>query len=184
MDWWPGQIGLVKSHSAIGGGIRLMQRLISLRHPGLAGWVHVVTGMEYGQIGEAEPGGYRVVPMHYAPADVWWVPDDRLPHGHPRPEQCAIITSTAHRMARQRVGYSELDYLAIALGKARIPEPHLVDFIEDSGHQICSQAADYQYAQAGYHLFGDNRFAGLVPPVDLAVLFGAPRASAKAGASQ
>ncbi len=174
--WWPGQIGLVKSHSAIGRGIRLMQWLSGgWTDPGLAGWVHVVTGLEYGQIGEAQPRGYQVVPMHYAPADVWWVPDSRLPHGKPAPGQCVIITSTAHRMARQDIDYSGLDYLAIGLHQAHIPAPHLREYIRATGHEICSQAADYQYDQAEYHLFADV-WEGYVRPIDMARLFGAPRA--------
>src|SRR5258707_12511178 len=101
MDWWPGQIGLVKSHSAIGRGILLMQWMSGgWTDPGLAGWVPVVTGREYGQIGEAQPRGYQVVPMHYPPADGWWVPHSRLPQGKPRPGQWLRITRPADRKAR------------------------------------------------------------------------------------
>jgi len=177
--WWPGQIGLVKSHSAVGTGVRFLQLLSTWTDRERAGWVHVITGLELGQIGEAQPGGYRVVDMHYPPADVWWVPDDRLPYGHPRPDQCAIITSTAHRMAKQDIGYSGLDYFSIGLHRLHIPAPHLRAFIKATGHQICSQAADYQYDQAEYHLFTDKRWEGDVPPIDLAVLFQAPQGLAK-----
>jgi hypothetical protein len=64
--------------------------------------------------------------------------------------------------------YSFLDYLAIGLHRLRIPIPHLKAYIGATGHQICSALVDQCYADAGVHLFDDNRWPGFVTPPDLA----------------
>jgi hypothetical protein len=64
--------------------------------------------------------------------------------------------------------YSFLDYLAIGLHRLRVPIPHLKAYIGATGHQICSALVDQCYADAGVHLFDDNRWPGFVTPPDLA----------------
>jgi hypothetical protein len=82
-------------------------------------------------------------------------------------ERSAII---AWAMVHQDVSYSELDYLALTAHTLHIPVPHLKAYIESTGHLICSQFTDADYASAGVHLFSDNRWPGFVKPGDLAML--------------
>lgn len=65
------------------------------------------------------------------------------------------------------VGYSDLDYFALALHRFHIPTPGLKHYIMTSGHMICSQLVDREYARAGVHLFNDGRWDGDVTPGDL-----------------
>lgn len=64
-------------------------------------------------------------------------------------------------------GYSDLDYLALALHRFHIPTPGLKHYIMTSGHMICSQLVDREYARAGVQLFDDGRWEGDVTPADL-----------------
>lgn len=68
------------------------------------------------------------------------------------------------------VGYSALDYDALALHRFHIPAPGLKHYIDDTGHMICSQLADRAAADAGWHLFADNRWPGYVTPGDISGL--------------
>ncbi len=171
--WVPGAFAVVGSDSLVGQSIAWMQHLSGAIDPDSTGWVHVITGLRDGMIGEAEPGGYRVVPFHYDPSMVWWSMG-RLPHDDPTQTQAGTVVAQAHRMAQLKVGYSELDYLAIAAHQWHLPAPGLRGYIKASGHLICSQALDMQYQLARYALFDDNRWNGYVRPCDLAGLIGAP----------
>lgn len=75
-----------------------------------------------------------------------------------------------YAVAHEHIGYSALDYFALAAHRLHIPSPGLKAFIGDTGHMICSQFTDYSYEQAGVHLFTDNRWPGYVMPMDLASL--------------
>lgn len=66
--------------------------------------------------------------------------------------------------------YSWLDYAAIAAHRLGLNVPGLRGYIAASGHQICSQLVDSAYADAGVHLFQDQRWPGFVTPADLAGL--------------
>jgi hypothetical protein len=77
-----------------------------------------------------------------------------------------IAWCTAHA----DVGYSFLDYGAIALHAMHIPVPGLRAYIAATGHMICSQYVDASYAANGAHLFDDGRWPGFVTPADLAVM--------------
>ena len=63
-----------------------------------------------------------------------------------------------------------MDYFALALHRLGIPAPELKRYIGSSKHLICSQLVDLVYAEAGIHLFTDNRWPGYVTPADLANL--------------
>lgn len=65
------------------------------------------------------------------------------------------------------VGYSDLDYFALALHRFHVPTPGLKHYIMTSGHMICSQMVDREYARAGVKLFDDGRWDGDVTPADL-----------------
>jgi hypothetical protein len=66
------------------------------------------------------------------------------------------------------VGYSWLDYGAIAAHALHLPIPGLRGYIGSTHHQICSMLVDQCYADAGVHLFDDGRWPGWVTPSDLA----------------
>lgn len=173
LAWLPGDFAVVHSRALIGDAIAVMQRWSRITDPARAGWEHAITGLPGGMIGEAEPGGYRVVPFHYDPALVCWS-TGRL-STPPTDRQRRVICAEAQRMGDAKVDYSELDYLAIAAHQWRLWAPGLRSFIAATGHQICSQAVDSQYRQARYWLFNDGRWPGYVRPYDLAMLIGAPR---------
>lgn len=71
---------------------------------------------------------------------------------------------------RPGVGYSFLDYQAIAMHAYHIPAPGLKGYIASTGHQICSQLGDQCRQDAGDHLFSDGRWPGYVTPLDIALL--------------
>lgn len=76
----------------------------------------------------------------------------------------------AWAQAHARVPYSLIGYLAIAAHGLRIPLPGLREYIAGTGHMLCSQFTDADYAANGVHLFEDGRWPGFVDPLDLADL--------------
>jgi hypothetical protein len=64
------------------------------------------------------------------------------------------------------VGYSFLDYLALAAHRLRIPAPGLKRRIASSKHLICSQLCDAAYADEGCRLFS-GVWPGYVTPLGL-----------------
>jgi hypothetical protein len=82
-------------------------------------------------------------------------------------QRCDIIRWCQEHTA---VGYSFADYAALVAHMARLPVPGLRSFIARSDRLICSQYVDTAYAQAGVHLFDDDRWPGYVKPGDLAGL--------------
>lgn len=106
---------------------------------------------------EAEPGGAVQRPLHYDPASIAWI--------RPPDEQTGLLAAReAVKLADRHIGYSFLDYEALALHKFHIPAPGLRSFIEDSGHMICSQLVDHAAMMAGWNLFSDGRWEGYVTP--------------------
>jgi hypothetical protein len=170
--WDPGDFAVVHSRALVGAVIDVMQRWSRVTDPELTGWVHAITGLPDGMIGEAEPGGYRVVPMHYSPADVFWS-TGRLA-GPPTLRQRNVIVAEAKRMEAAHVGYSFLDYAAIAAHQWHVWAPGLRSYIAATGHEMCSAAVDWQHQVAAYPLFTDRRWDGYVRPYDLALLIDAP----------
>jgi hypothetical protein len=69
--------------------------------------------------------------------------------------------------AHRGVGYSFLDYDAIAAHRLHLPVPGLRAYIGSTGHLICSQLCDQAYADVGAHLYADGRWPGYVTPLDL-----------------
>lgn len=72
--------------------------------------------------------------------------------------------------AHGNVGYSFLDYDAIAAHALHVPAPGLKTYIGYSGRLICSQYVDTAYDAGDVHLFQDGRWPGYVTPWDLAEL--------------
>lgn len=110
----------------------------------------------------AYPGGATLVDL---PADqsgwLWST-------GHVRLSDVERQLVYNNAMACKGIGYSSLDYFALALHRFHIPAPDLKNYIQSSKHMICSQLVDFCYMQAGVHLFTDNRWPGYVTPADLA----------------
>jgi hypothetical protein len=73
-------------------------------------------------------------------------------------------------MDHQDVGYSALDYLALAAHRFHLPVPQLRSYIESTRHMICSQFVDASYQVNDVQLFPDKRWNGYVDPMDLAEL--------------
>lgn len=115
---------------------------------------------------EAEPGGARLVPYHYDPADVLWStinPELALTKA-----QQADVLDIAKRY--QNVPYSFLDYGALAAHRLHIWAPGLKHYVASTKHMICSQLVDQCRLDLGSHLFSDKRWPGYVTPAALAGL--------------
>jgi hypothetical protein len=154
----PGTIGLTTISGNVGRAIEVGEWL---NGEGFARWEHAFVLLPGNQILEAEPGGARIVPLHYA--DVFWCRHIRtlLP-----------VTDTPNLLsdlagAFRQVGYSALDYAALALHRLHVPAPGLKDFIASTGHEICSQMVDDYYQRLGGHIFDDGRWPGYVTPASL-----------------
>jgi hypothetical protein len=126
---------------------------------------------ESGDVVEAEPGGARVSnlseykgrPLLISDAPVLnsladWMAGERALRDHVVVEAKKLVG----------VGYSALDYLALALLHLHLPSSWVRNRVEKSGHMICSQLVDAIYERAGIHLFTDGRLPGDVAPADLA----------------
>jgi hypothetical protein len=154
----PGTIGLTQISGEVGKLIRIGQWL---NGNGYANYQHAFVYLGNGELIEAEPGGARIRPVtEYA--DVYW---------------CTNIAKQFHAgnlqhaadIARgfEGIGYSFIDYFALALHRFHVPIPLLRKYIESTKHQICSQLCDNAYEEAGLKLFHDKRWAGDVTPLGI-----------------
>jgi hypothetical protein len=160
----PGDIGLTRIHGWVGLLIRFGQWL---NGGGFRDYEHAFVYVGLGQIIEAEPGGALLSLLtRYAPDTVLWVP---CPPGLGAAVALAARAYGPGANGRPPVGvgYSFLDYLALAAHRLHLPLPGLRTYIESTGHMICSQLADRAAADAGWHLFTDGRWPGYVTPGDL-----------------
>lgn len=95
----------------------------------------------------------------------------RLPaHLTPDDRQRRMIVASAEDMVGDR--YNTLDLLAVGLAQPRAGQlvtssTWWAKRLNRDGREICSQAVDQQYLDAGIHLFDDGRLAGLIAPQDL-----------------
>jgi hypothetical protein len=168
--WLPGDFAVVHSSAVTGKAVHVLQELSG---NGSEDYEHVIIGLPGGLIVEAMPGGAQSVPFHYSPDAVFWS-THRLPAGlEPTEAERMAICASARRAAGDKIGYSWLDYLALAAHDWHVPAPGLREFIAASGHQICSQLADWCYDMAGVHLLS-GVWTGYCRPCDLATLIGAP----------
>lgn len=154
-----GTIGLTSISGEVG---RLIEVGQWLNGDGFRQWEHSFMTLPGGLILEAEPGGARIVPMHYT--NVYWCSElyKLLP---------ATVTGdqlTAMAQEFKGVPYSFIDYLALAQHRLHIPGPGLEEYIKSTKHEICSQMDDDFYARLGAHIFA-GRWAGDVTPGDLYV---------------
>jgi hypothetical protein len=168
----PGTMGLTPIAGEVGRLIRLGQKL---NGNGFSTWEHAFILLPGNQILEAEPGGARIVPLHYD--DVYWC--QGICQAYLPPVTNDVIMEVARSF--EGVGYSFLDYAALTGHRLHIPDaavwPNrpgsdyprqsrltLQQFISDSGHQICSQMDDTFYLRLGAHVFNDGRWPGYVTP--------------------
>lgn len=156
----PGDFFLAPIPGYVGEGIIAFGQF--LNGEGFKKYHHAGILLEGNQTIEAMPGGAIIGRIdRWKPEELRW--------------STGIIELTARQRtdivhygrAREGVPYSFADYAALAAHRFHVPMPGLKSFIEDSGHQICSQMTDWVYAQAGVHLFEDNRWPGYVTPASL-----------------
>jgi len=129
---------------------------------GFTDFEHAFVYVENNRIVEAAPSGARLSEFGYS--NVLWSSDLITLTNRQRDE----IASAAMRYVG--TPYSFLDYLALTAHRLRINAPGLQEYVASSKHMICSQLVDQSYADAGVHLFTDNRWPGYVTPGMLAQL--------------
>ena len=151
----PGDIGLTQISGRVGAGIRFGQWL---NGEGFADYEHAFVYLGGGGIAEAEPGGAVQSSVdRYDPSRIAWLrcpPASRLP---------VALAATRYL----GVGYSFLDYAAVAAHRVHLPVPGLRRYVESTGHMICSQFCDRAAMDGGWHLFDDGRWPGYVTPASL-----------------
>lgn len=132
-------------------------------------WTHAGAVLPGGRILEAMPGGARL----------GWLTDLKGPVAYSSwdltdTKRAQLVTAADRYVG---VGYSPLDYGAIGLHD-RFPDydaQWLRDFIDDSGHLICSQLVDDWYTRCDLHPFNDDRWPGYVKPSDLGRVLTGPQ---------
>lgn len=147
----PGDIGLVRIPGAGGFLIRVGQFLLG---SGFADVEHAFVYLGGGDLVEAEPGGARIRPLsEYDGTRVMWL---RCP------DECreAVAAAAAGMVG---VGYSWLDYWAIAAHRLHLPVPGLRSYIGSTGHEMCSALADEAARRGGWHLLS-GVWPGYVTP--------------------
>jgi len=156
----PGDIGITTISGWGGKAIRAAQWLAGcgfadFEHAYVVESVDEATGNVW--IVEAMPGGAQRV-LNWHKTNAFLVCPDKYR---------AAVAAAARQFAIDRVGYSVLDYEALALHRFGVNTDRLQRYIDDSGHMICSQLADKSAELGGWHLFGDGRWPGFVRPCDL-----------------
>jgi hypothetical protein len=122
---------------------------------------------KYGWTFGAYPGGARLTELECPPEKLYgslWSSGVIPLTG----EQRNGIVGAA--MSCAGIGYSALDYFALAAHRLGMKDPALRRYIASTGHMQCAQLVDYCYDKAGVHLFDDGRWYGYVTPADLAGL--------------
>lgn len=154
----PGDNFLVPLGGVAGPAIEVAQYL---NGSGFKKYQHVGTYLGNDLTVEASPGGAIQGNIKvYDPAKIYWSSGLIILTDDERRRICEI--------ARTYIGtpYSYLDYLSLAALRLHVRPKWLTDYVEDTGHMICSQLADRIAYEAGVHLFADGRFAGDVTPAD------------------
>jgi hypothetical protein len=159
----PGDIGITMISDWGGLAIRTAQWLNGC---GFAKYTHAYVVTEVSADGtvwivEAMPQGARRIENWHKDVVYLRCPEQYREH----------VADAAIQFAINKTPYSDLDYLAQAAHRFHLPAPHLKNYIESSGHLICSQLADKAAERGGWHLFADGRWPGYVPPCDLYKLY-------------
>jgi hypothetical protein len=139
---------------------------------------HAVLCVGDDEVVQAEPGGATIVPVStYDGTNIVWS------HWSDEILTSAVRDSIAkHGRALEGVGYSALDYGAIALHRFGINPPGLREFIANTGHMICSELVDegitrglVEASKTVKNVFNDGRWAGYVTPLALYPILGGPQ---------
>lgn len=156
----PGRIGLTQIHGRVGAGIRFGQWL---NGSGFEDFEHAFLDIGGGMLIEAEPGGARIRPLSkYTDAEVHWC--DNI-YTNVAPQIRNAIADAGREL--RGVKYSFMDYGALAAHRLGLDTAWLEEYINNSGHLICSQLVDLAYTRGGYKIFHDDRWNGFVTPGDL-----------------
>lgn len=136
-----------------------------LNGEGFAAWDHAVICSRIDPVAgpmivEAMPSGAKEVPWHY----------EERPHRWSAEAVHTVPEAGEAARAYINVGYSWLDYEALALHRLHIPAPGLQHYIASTHHLICSQLVDQSELDAGVHLYADGRWPGYVTPQSLGIL--------------
>jgi hypothetical protein len=161
-----GDFGVISYNSTGGRLITLGERLMNaLGDKGKPQYDHAFVVVEVipesnaVKVIEAKPSGADF--GHYA------IDDPRIAWSHRNLSdwQRDLMVNTARKCLG--IPYSWLDYWAIAAHSLHLPIPGLKDYIESTGHMICSQLVDFCAESAQDFLFNDNRWCGYVTPSEL-----------------
>jgi hypothetical protein len=165
-----GTIGLTQISGDVGKLIKIGQWM---NGQGFREWEHSFLLGPNETVLEAEPGGARIANVsEYDNATVYWCTAIAAQFTE---EKLAGIwgdavqkygPGTGHKTSTGGVGYSFLDYAALAAHRLRIPVPGLKRYIASTGHMICSVLDDQEYADEGCNLFAGT-WPGYVTPLGL-----------------
>jgi len=156
----PGDFCVFSIDSDVGILIDLAQKLAG---SGFAEFQHAYLYVGNGMIVQAQPGGAVKIPLGHQKLQMWSTGIIPLTDN-----QRSTIVANAEKLAKNHVGYSALDYFALAAHHVDLPPWPIKGIIENSHRQICSQLVDYCWLQGGVHLFRDGRWPGYSMPADLA----------------
>jgi len=157
-------------------------------------WTHAGLIVDDGWYIQGQPRGAALYPVadlfdgrpllvSDAPIQVWLArrnpPKNLKTSPLPRWEAAMRGQVAAEGRALEHEDYSYLDYPALGLAEWARTHPDsiflrhlshaLCEYVNTTGHLICSALVDKAYAHAGIALFADGRMPGDVTPEDLAV---------------
>lgn len=161
----PGDFGLTSLPGIVGQGIRAGQALIG----DWSVYTHAFIFLGDDYILEAMPGGARIATIDEY-KDSKYLTFSRFDlTGRQREE----IVYQALRL--EGTPYSFADYLSLAATHYKIRPKSIRDFVQDSGHMICSQLVTEVYLRSGLQIFPGTDSLD-VTPGDLAnrLISGAP----------
>lgn len=140
-------------------------------------WTHAGIALGDGLSLQAEPGGASIGPISRLTGREHVVSDAPVRLALKAAWEAGPIDMRTEALLRARVvdiartfegcPYSFLDYAALAALHLHLPSEALRQYVDDSGHLICSALLDRVYDWAGMHLFDDGRYSGDVTPSDL-----------------
>jgi len=174
-DPQPGDLCVCKINGAGGAAIDFAEWFNGAK--AFSHWDHVRIALGDGMVLQAEPGGAQIVQHDPQPGELWSTGLRSLALDTAQQSQ---VWELGHQL--QGTPYSALDYWALTAHRVHLPDwaiwlgttagsrVTLQEYISDSGHQICSQLADYVRLRLGSHLFSDNRWPGYVTPFDIGKL--------------
>lgn len=154
-----GDVGCTSIEGDVGWLIKLGERINGDK---FAQFQHAFVSVGGGFIVEAEPGGARVSSLgEYGSRTIVWV---RCP-----PERGRAVADAARQFAQQKIGYSFLDYAALAAHRLHLPIPWLRRYIGSTRHMLCSQLAVEAARRGGWDLLSPD-WPGYVTPAEIAAL--------------